>query len=246
RLAVRDPCGAHVLDPGGDVLGPGPFAGVRHAAEPGPRGLAEHPCEPLDAGALTSRAVQGHDAAAGVAHGDLERALRVVEAVVADDVGTELHVYAVITFTCGESVEHGLDRAEPVTVQPPRVIAGTEYRLRVRDTGRREVCKQLDREPAEVVERGEQLAELEVVVDEVERPAERPAIGTHAVGERGPVAIGELPQGRGPGAPLDVEMQLHLGEGTQVSHLPMVAVPGWSVDRPSRLRQRLRSAHAPK
>ena len=53
----------------------------------------------------------------------------------------------------------------------------------------------------------------------------------HAVGERGAVAIGELPQGRGPDAPLEMEVELHLGEGTEVSHPSMVDPPGMSVPR---------------
>jgi hypothetical protein len=43
------------------------------------------------------------------------------------------------------------------------------------------------------------------------------------MGEGGAVAVGELPKRLGPGAPLEVEVELHLREGTQVSHLPMVA-----------------------
>jgi hypothetical protein len=42
------------------------------------------------------------------------------------------------------------------------------------------------------------------------------------VGERGAIAFGEFPQGLGPGAPLEVEMQLHLRQRTQVSHPSMV------------------------
>ena len=102
------------------------------------------------------------------------------------------------------------------------MVPRAEDHLGVGDTRPCEVFTQLDGEATEVVDRGEQLAELEVVVDEVEPAAERPSIGAHPVGKRRAVAFGELPQGLGPGAPLQVQVQLHRWQGAQVSHPSMV------------------------
>src|SRR3954451_15554393 len=110
-----------MLDRRADVVGTGPLPSVRDALQSGLRRSAEHPREPLDAGALAAGAVQGHDAASGVPKRHLERALRVVQAVVAGDVCTRALAEAVAALAGGEPVDHRLDRPEPVLVEPEGV-----------------------------------------------------------------------------------------------------------------------------
>ena len=44
-------------------------------------------------------------------------------------------------------------------------------------------------------------------------------------GSARPVAVGQLPQGGGPHAAFQVDVEFHLGQGAEVAHLPMVTVP---------------------
>src|SRR6185503_10209567 len=104
-----------------------------------------------------------------------------------------------------------------------RVVPGAEHDLCVAHTGRGQILAELDGQPAEVPQVAEEPAELEVVVDEICRSPETPPVSLEAVGERGTVAIGQLPQQRGASASLEVDVQLHLGKRPQVAHLSMVA-----------------------
>jgi hypothetical protein len=153
---------------------------------------------------------------------DLERFARLVDPEVAHDVGRELHADAVGSGAAVQTVEDGLDRAEPV-VEPRGVVRRAEHRLRVPDAGGREVLAELLGDPAEVVRGRQERARLPVVPDEVHEPVEPPGVVAEAVRDGHAVPIGELPDRGDPDRTLEVDVQLGLREGTEVAHGPMVA-----------------------
>ena len=221
--AVTDPVGRVLRERLPDVLRSGPFPGVGDAPQPGVLRSSEHRRERGHRRPLAAGGVQRDDAAPRELQRDLERALGVLRSVVAHDVRADEDPDAVVAPARLQSVEHRLDRAVPV-VEPGRVVARTEHRLRVADAVRGEVRAELLRDPSEVLRGRQERAGLDVVVDEVEEAVEAPpAIRTEPVRERGAAAFGQFTEGRDPHRSLQVDVELHLGEGAQVSHGPMVA-----------------------
>ena len=124
-----------------------------------------------------------------------------------------------------QSVEHRLDRPEPV-LQPCGVVRRAEDRFGVGNPRDREVGAELLGDAAEVLRPVQQSACLRVVLDEIEEPVETPGVSTEPVRQGSAAAIGELLQGLDPDRPLEVDVQLRLREGSEVSHLSMVASRG--------------------
>ena len=56
-------------------------------------------------------------------------------------------------------------------------------------------------------------------------PSKVQPVLAQAAGQSRPVAVGQLPQGGGPHAALQVDVEFHLGQRAEVAHLPMVTVP---------------------
>ena len=56
-------------------------------------------------------------------------------------------------------------------------------------------------------------------------PSKVHAVLAQAARQARPVAVGQLSQGGGPHAALQVDVEFHLGQSTEIAHLPMVTVP---------------------
>ena len=82
---------------------------------------------------------------------------------------------------------------------------------------------QLARDPAEVLEVVEQVAGGAVLLDEVVEVIERPPVRAESGRDREALPVGQVTDRVGPDRPLEVDVQLRLRQGSEVSHLPMVA-----------------------
>ena len=220
---VADPIGEQVLERRPHALRSRPLAGVRRRSEPRVASPSEDVRVRRDLEPLRSGAVQRDDAGARELQRDLEGSFRLLHPVVADHVGLEPNDDAGLAFADGEAVQHRLDRAVPVA-QPAGVLGGGEDDLRVTDALGGEVRTQLPRDSMEVVRLVQQIADAAVLVDEMEESIEAPrVVGLEGTGQRATVRVRELADRCRLDRALEVEVQLRLGEGAQVSHRPMVA-----------------------
>ena len=103
------------------------------------------------------------------------------------------------------------------------MVRRAEHRFRVGNPREREVGAELFRDAAEIFGAAEERAGLGVVLDEVEEPIEPPGVAAEPMGQGSAASIGELPQRLDPDRPLEVDVELCLRQGSEVSHLPMVA-----------------------
>ena len=110
------------------------------------------------------------------------------------------------------------ERRRPVVAERGGVGRGGEDGFGITHAVGGEVGADLEAEPSEVVELRQQVAQGDVLLDEVEEAVEPPPVGAEP-GRRGhAVAIGELERGRDAHRTLEVDVQLDLGQRAQIPH----------------------------